>query len=88
MEKKSLYDYDRLVELRHDLHQNPEIRFQEVRTQGKLIEYLTSLGVKSDQIRKIAKTGLVVDLKGQGKESGKPFCVALRADMDALPIRV
>ena len=31
-------------------------------------------------------TALYVDLKGKGKPSGKPLCVAFRADMDALSI--
>lgn len=53
---------------------------------------LLKVGVSKSEIKVCAGTGLVVDLKGKGKEQkdgkkdGKVNCVALRADMDALPI--
>ncbi len=85
--KNELYNVERLTAFRHDLHKNPELAYTEVRTGSKIIEYLNSLGVSNENIKSAAKTGLIVDIKGKGPASGKPFCMALRADMDALPIK-
>lgn len=65
---------------RRDIHEHPELGNNEQRT-GKLIaDHLRKLGL--DVKEGIAKTGVVGILKG-----GKPGpCIALRADMDALPI--
>jgi len=65
---------------RRDIHQNPELSWQEVRT-GKLVaEHLRSLGL---EVRtEVAKTGVVGILRGK---KDTPV-VALRADMDALPV--
>lgn len=67
--------------LRHDLHQHPELAYEEFRTAGKVVESLA--GVEGLDIRTgIAESGVAVTL---GAELEGP-CVALRADMDALPI--
>jgi len=69
--------------LRHHFHQNPEIAWEEVETTKKVIEVLEGLGFSI--VKKGfggTKCGVVADLKG-GK-TGK--CVALRGDMDALPL--
>lgn len=69
-----------LVEIRRDLHQHPEIAFEEVRTGGKAAAFCERLGLTVK--RNAAKTGVVAILN-----AGKPGpAVALRADMDALPI--
>lgn len=63
-----------------DLHQHPELGLQEVRTSGIVASHLRSLGV--DTRIGVGKTGVVGILRG-----AKPGpVVALRADMDALPI--
>jgi len=70
-----------VIAWRRDIHANPELGNREFRT-GKLVaEHLRALGF--DQVQeKVAHTGVVGLLKG-----GKPGpCVALRADMDALPV--
>ncbi len=69
-----------IVAVRHDLHQNPELGNRETRTAGIVAERLTKLGM---EVRKgVAKTGVVGILRG-----GKPGpVVAIRADMDALPV--
>src|SRR3954469_2950342 len=69
-----------VVTWRRDIHQHPELSNREVRT-GKLVaDYLTSLGLEVR--RNVAHNGVVAVLKG-----GKPGkVVALRADMDALPV--
>ncbi len=63
-----------------DFHQNPELGLEEVRTSGIVAEHLRSLGLP---VRTgVGKTGVVGLLKGS-----KPGpVVALRADMDALPV--
>ncbi|HVG09740.1 MAG TPA: amidohydrolase [Thermoanaerobaculia bacterium] len=69
-----------IVEIRHKLHQNPELSNRETRTAALVADYLKKLGL---EVRTgIAKTGVVGILKG-----GKPGpIVAVRADMDALPV--
>lgn len=71
---------DWLVNIRRDFHRNPELGLEEIRTQEKVMEYLDSLGIEYERI---ASTGVLGIIKGNKK--GKT--VALRADMDALPIQ-
>ncbi len=70
-----------LIEWRRDIHQHPELGEQETRTAKLVADHLTRLGM---EVRtNIARTGVVGILKG-----GKPGrTVALRADMDALPVK-
>lgn len=74
--------YPQLVATRRDIHQHPELGFKEVRTSGLIADRLRAL--KLDDVRTgIGGTGVVGILKG-----GKPGkVVAIRADMDALPIQ-
>ncbi|MBS0208922.1 MAG: amidohydrolase [Planctomycetes bacterium] len=70
-----------LIALRRDIHQHPELGDQERRTAGLVAKYLRDL--KLDVRTGVARTGVVGILKG-----GKPGrIVALRADMDALPVK-
>lgn len=70
---------DKLIAIRRKLHENPELGYQEYDTVKLICNTLDNLGVPYKS--KIAKTGIVAEInKGQGK------CIALRADMDALPI--
>lgn len=71
-----------LTAVRRDLHANPELGFEEVRTSGIVAGALTALGVEVH--RGIGKTGVVGVIKGQRTDSGK--MIGLRADMDALPM--
>lgn len=65
---------------RRDLHEHPELGNREYRTAKLVANHLKSLGLEVREA--IAKTGVVGVLKG-----GKPGpCIALRTDMDALPI--
>ena len=71
----------RVVAWRRDFHQHPELGNREVRTAGIVAKHLRDLGFDS-VTEKVAHTGVVGVLKG-----GKPGpVVALRADMDALPV--
>jgi amidohydrolase len=69
------------IGIRQDFHQYPEIAFEEKRTAEKIAQYLRSLGLEVTE--NIAQTGVMAVL--QGARPGKT--VALRADMDALPIQ-
>lgn len=68
-----------MVEIRRDLHRHPELSFQEVRTAGIAAEAVGALGF--DVRTGVGRTGVVADLV-----NGTGPTVALRADMDALPI--
>ena len=70
-----------LVAMRRDLHEHPELAFEEVRTSGIVAQRLQALGL--DVRTNVAKTGVVGTLRGT-REGAKT--VAIRADMDALPI--
>ena len=71
----------KVIQWRRELHQNPELGNREYKTAEKIAAYLQSIGIEVKT--GIAKTGVVGILKG-----GKPGpVVALRADMDALPVK-
>ena len=70
----------RLIEIRRDLHRHPELGFEEVRTAGVVAAELGRLGVPHRT--GVGRTGVVGTIAG-----GRPGPVlAIRADMDALPI--
>ncbi|MGB3617709.1 MAG: M20 family metallopeptidase [Catalinimonas sp.] len=71
---------DELVATRRHLHAHPELSYEEHETARYVGERLTALGLRP---RTIAKTGVVATV--EGRRPGRT--VALRADMDALPIR-
>lgn len=69
-----------ITEIRHQLHQNPELGNREFETARLVAEYLRGLGLEVDT--GVAHTGVVAILRG-----GRPGpVVAARADMDALPV--
>jgi amidohydrolase len=70
----------KVIEWRRHLHQNPELSNRETQTAAYIAEHLKTLGLKVQT--GVAKTGVVALL-----ETGKPGpVIALRADMDALPV--
>lgn len=71
--------FNKLVEIRRDLHENPELAGHEVRTQKVLEKYLINLGLEVQ--KDLYGRSLIGILKG-GKKGKK---IAWRADMDALP---
>ncbi|WP_299117204.1 amidohydrolase [uncultured Winogradskyella sp.] len=71
---------DKLIEWRRDFHQNPELSNREFKTAEKIAKHLKSLGLEVEV--NVAKTGVVGILKGDNP--GK--VVAIRADIDALPV--
>lgn len=70
----------KLIEWRHHLHKNPELSNREFKTAEYITSHLKSLGI--DVQTGVAHTGVVAIIKGN--RPGK--VVALRADMDALPV--
>ena len=71
---------NKVIEWRHDIHENPELGNREFRTAKKVADHLTSLGM--DVETGIAYTGVVGFLTG---DLPGPT-IAIRADMDALPV--
>lgn len=69
-----------IIALRQAIHSNPELSFQEERTAMLVENYLKELGLKPERV---AGTGVVAIIEG-GMGDGKT--IALRADLDALPI--
>ncbi len=68
------------IDLRHIIHQNPELSFEEHETQKILKSAIAELGLKTYPV---AKTGLIVPIKN---DEDQPY-ILLRADIDALPIK-
>lgn len=71
----------RLVEIRRDLHRHPELAFEEQRTAGVVAAELARLGI--EHRTGIGRTGVVGVIRG----SRPGPVLAIRADMDALPIQ-
>jgi len=69
--------FPQAVDIRRHLHRHPELSFQEFETSAFIRKQLTEMGVEH---RVVAGTGIVAHI-GSGNR-----CVALRADIDALPI--
>ena len=71
-----------LITLRRAIHADPELSFQEERTAQKLERALGDIGARD--VRRVAKTGVIARVPG--RRPGSPV-VALRGDIDALPVR-
>lgn len=69
-----------IIKIRQELHQIPELAFEEYQTSEFIKNELTKLGIPFQD--NIAKTGIVAFIKGNGTKT-----IALRSDMDALPIK-
>lgn len=70
-----------LIEIRRHLHMHPELSFREYQTARFIEQKLTEIGIPFQS--QVAGTGIVAIIKGQNPDK---HCIALRADMDALPI--
>ncbi|WP_442266337.1 amidohydrolase [Tenacibaculum sp. ZS6-P6] len=71
---------DKVIQWRRHFHQNPELSNREFKTAKTIAKHLKNLGIETKE--NVAKTGVIGILKG--KQPGK--VVALRADIDALPV--
>ena len=74
-------EIEELIATRRDLHQHPELKYEETRTAGVVADRLRRLDL--EPTTGVGRTGVVALLEGQAP--GK--CVLLRADMDALPLQ-
>ncbi|MFW5988375.1 MAG: M20 metallopeptidase family protein [bacterium] len=72
---------EELVEIRHDIHQHPELGFEEYRTTKLIKKELKKENIKIEPLE--TETGVLAVIKGE-KPGDK--VIALRGDMDALPI--
>lgn len=70
-----------VVAMRRHLHANPELSYQEFETSAFVIDQLKSMGLKPVNM---ANTGIVAEIRGKNPTRKM---IALRADMDALPIQ-
>src|SRR3954464_6199323 len=71
-----------VVTQRRHLHANPELSYQEFNTAKYVAEQLRDMGITPQE--GIATTGVLAEIKGKNPEKKS---IALRADMDALPIQ-
>ena len=76
-EAKKISDW--IIDIRRELHKHPELMYEEIKTSALVRRELDNLGITYQS--PIAKTGVLASIG-----NGKGPCVALRADMDALPI--
>jgi amidohydrolase len=72
---------EQVIAFRRHLHANPELSYQEFNTVKYVAEQLTAFGLSP--LKDMATTGLMAEIKGKNPEKKT---IALRADMDALPI--
>ena len=73
---------DEIVRIRRDIHQHPELAYEEVRTAELVAKQLESWGIPV--VRGLGVTGVVGTITGH-KDNGR--AIGLRADMDALPMQ-
>lgn len=72
----------RLIEIRRHLHSHPELSGQEYQTAAYVAGVLSSCGLHVQEL--VGKTGVIGELGGTGQD---PRLLAIRADMDALPLQ-
>ncbi len=72
-----------IIKIRHKIHQNPELSFEEYNTANIVCGVLDKMGIEYKS--EIAGTGILGIIRGE-RQSGNPKTVLIRADMDALPV--
>ena len=80
LKKQYIEIEQKVIKWRRDFHQNPELSNREFKTSEKIAKHLKSLGLEVQT--HVAHTGVVAILKGNSSEK----VIALRADIDALPV--
>ena len=73
---------EELVEIRRDLHEHPETGFEEYRTSKVIKDFLSANGIPYIEVAKTGVCGII-----KGTKEGKNKIIALRGDIDALPIQ-
>ncbi len=82
IKQKSEQYFPEVQAIRHHIHAHPELSFQEVKTAKFISSKLIEWGIEHQT--GVAGTGIVALIKGKNPDEK---CIALRADMDALPIQ-
>ncbi|MBE0637239.1 MAG: amidohydrolase [Bacteroidales bacterium] len=82
IQKLSTDFLEEVISFRRELHRYPELSMQEFRTSKFVVKQLASFGIRNFQV--VATTGIMALI--EGRNPGKKT-IALRADMDALPIQ-
>ncbi|GIM29539.1 amidohydrolase [Clostridium polyendosporum] len=82
--KEALKINEELIKIRRDLHENPELGFEEWKTSEKIKSFLKSEGIP---YMAVAKTGVCGIIEGTAEGASEGKVIALRADIDALPIQ-
>lgn len=84
---KTLYDIEKLVKFRREMHQFAEVSLKEFETVKRIRRYLNEvLHIPDENIKKCTETGLTVDLVGTAPPQGPNRTIAIRADIDALAV--
>ncbi|MEZ5015894.1 MAG: M20 family metallopeptidase [Flavipsychrobacter sp.] len=81
IQRKAQEYFSDIQAIRHHIHANPELSFEEYNTAAFISEKLTEYGIAHET--GVAGTGVIGLIKGKNPDKK---CIALRADMDALPI--
>lgn len=76
--------YPEIRDIRRDIHCHPELSYEEFRTTALIEKYLEELGLVISA--PYLETGVVAMLRG-GRTAEEAPCIALRADIDALPLQ-
>ena len=74
---------DKVIAYRQTMHQHPELSFQEHHTMAFVVQQLTKLGIEHKT--EVAETGVVALIRNSNHTTNQA-CVALRSELDALPI--
>jgi len=74
---------DKIIEVRRHIHSNPELGGKEFATTAYIKKVLEGAGIRT---KKFTKTGIAGEIYGTAKSSGKTRAIAIRADINALPI--
>ena len=86
METTSLIE--KYIQVRHELHKFPELSLKEFNTKLKLLEILKSLpAYPFFRLTEAGETGFYIDISGTGPALPYPITIALRTDMDGLPVK-
>ena len=80
-------EFDELVSVRRHFHKHPELAFEEIETAEFIANKLKSIDGISEIKEQIGVTGVTAVIRTTNKSATPTKCVALRADMDALPLQ-
>jgi hippurate hydrolase len=83
---KAGVNVEEMTKLRHHLHTHPEGGFKEFKTSAIMVTELKKYGLEDKWITSCAGTGLVVDIMGTAAPGKTNMIVALRTDLDGLPM--